>query len=646
MMKRDIKSIMLSSFALTLLNSCNVMDTKPFETYSEDLVWSSYKTAEAFVFKVYPDVMQYYAGGSASSESLTPNGAQCDQVNAGVNTYATETDIDAFTDLGFGRFTTQRNCNMIIEKATASTIFTEDEKKVLIAEAHFLRGALYFDMARKMGRFVPITKVLTTNDKELFATPLTASVEVSYDYVMADLDIACENLPAKSVSGRANKYVALLFRSRAALQAYAYTKDAKYIDIAINSAKEVIADGGYALDSNYEGLFNEETFSAPGSEIIMSRYYLNSDSNVGNFTEMIEITPNLPNDEAIKGSADGVATLIPTVKTFDGWARFWPTQDLVDQYLMIDEATGKAVEWHQASQIINNVDFAKVSDLAAGSIEAFVRHDKETRQVPTVGDMKTDRSDYPLFKYHVKVKSTSTKDFTDLFYGNRDKRLDATIVRDKTKWQNETLDLNTGGNASQGMRTKPDGGWYTTTTGYYWRKNTVTADPRVFYDTKINFQFVIARLGEAYMNLAEAYLLKNEPANAVTALNMTRTTHGGLPASTAASIDEAWVDYIRERRVEMAYENGDIFYSYLRWGKYGGASNDGKEAGAIIKDLDCPVYKISISSDRKQAAIGQLTLLESENRKFSSKRYLYPIPKGQMDKRAASGIVDTQNHGW
>ena len=88
-----------------------------------------------------------------------------------------------------------------------------------------------------------------------------------------------------------------------------------------------------------------------------------------------------------------------------------------------------------------------------------------------------------------------------------------------------------GGSASQGIRSKEDGGWYTTTTGYYWRKYTVLVDPRVYVSNKINFHYVIARLGEMYMNLAEAYLLKGDVANAVTALNATRVKHGGLPAS-------------------------------------------------------------------------------------------------------------------
>ena len=119
--------------------------------------------------------------------------------------------------------------------------------------------------------------------------------------------------------------------------------------------------------------------------------------------------------------------------------------------------------------------------------------------------------------------------------------------------------------------------------------------------------FNIARLGEAYLNKAEALLLKKDISGAVETLNKTRVAHGGIAPSEATSEAAAWADYIRERNCEMANETGDIYFSYLRWGKYGGAANQGREPGGIIADLDRPAYKIEISRDRKKLLIGQIT---------------------------------------
>lgn len=205
----------------------------------------------------------------------------------------------------------------------------------MTAEAHYLRGALWFDMTRKMGRFVPIDKVLDQNDTEAFKTPATASVEESYRLVMEELDLAVEGLPETSDQGRANRYAALALRSRAALQAYAYTKDSKYLDVVINSSNEVINSGQYTLADNYGDIFDEN--SPNDNEIILARYYLDKDATVSSFEEMILALPNLPGDDVKNGSSNGENTLDPNVKTFDGWGMYWPTQDLVDQYLAIDE---------------------------------------------------------------------------------------------------------------------------------------------------------------------------------------------------------------------------------------------------------------------------------------------------------------------
>lgn len=639
------KIALIGCLGFGLFTSCDVMDTKPFETYDEELVWSSKEMADAFVLGTYPDIMGYFAGGSASWEALTPNGAECDQVSNTINTTATETGLTAYTDYGFGRFNLQRRCNQILEHVESSQVLSEEQKKELIGEAHFLRGLLWFDMARKMGRFVPITKVLTQDDTEAFHTPLTGSVDESYKLILEEFNLAVEGLPETSEQGRANKYAALALRSRMALQAYAYTKDESYLDVVINSSTEVINSGKYSLTDNYGGMFSSDVAPAD-PEIILARYYLAKDMTVGSFPEMISVLPGQSNDEAAQGSSDGINPFGQSLLAFGCWGVYWPTQDLVDQYLVVDEKTGEAKTWYETSQYIENIENLSLEGLSEGSLEVFKRYDGELRHVPTVQDLLTGRTDYPLFTHVGRIKKNSDRTITDIIYNNRDKRMDATIIRDLSDFWGFSLGLNVGGCVSQGIRTKEDGGWYTTTTGYYWRKNTVQPKPNAISTIPIDMHYVVTRLGEMYMNMAEAYLLKGDVVKAVDALNVTRVQHGELPASKASTLEDAWKDYIRERRVEMAYECGDIYFSYLRWGKYGGASNYGKPAGDIIVDLNRPVYKISITSDRKSFCVNQLTLLNSWNRNFTTRRYLFPIPQGSIDTRTAAGIVDVQNEGW
>ncbi len=634
-MKRYIKNSIIAFMGASLAIGCNELDTEPFETYSEETVWNSKEAADAFVLSTYNGTVTEFVGKYASLEAYTPNGIHSDLWN--LNGFPIER-FDRFysSAKSFSNFfSSLRACNKIIENATQSTVLSATQKTELIAEGHFLRGILFFNQTLWQGRFVPILKVLDVNSQEEFRTPLTQSPVESYRYVINDLTKAVEGMPERSLAGRANKYAAHIFRSRAALQAYAYTKDASYLDIAIESANAVINSGKYALTSNYGDLFVEE--GQYDNEIILGHYRLKLNTTVGSFNEMIRAVPNIENVEI--EAVGGQKFNDVGGRSFECWAQYFPTQDLVDQYLVIDQADNQAKPWYETSQFLNNVEEGDISTLTLGSLNT-VRH-----PVPEANDLGTNSKGTKIIRYG-KIKSGATvTNISELMYLNRDARFDQTIVRDQTKWLKEDISTNICGNLWAGVRQSQSDSWYTTVSGYYWRKAVRQVEPRLYYTNQTDYHFVLARLGEAYMNLAEAHLLKGNVADAVAAFNQTRVKHGKLPASTASTLAEAWTDYIRERRVEMAYE-GDLYWSYLRWGQYGGDANEGEAPGGIIQALNRPVYKIQITKDRTQFMIAQITRNGAWERTFTTKRYLMPIPQGELDRRSASGVNDSQNPGW
>lgn len=647
-MNKYIKYVLSGFLAVFLLSSCNdVMDTKPFDKLDKDAAFSSLATYEGVLNKSYADVLGNYSGQYASMESYTPNGIHSNlfyRDNFPVETGLNATNLNA----GAGRFTQLRRINSVIKNANESNILSESSKKEIVATARFLRGLLYFDMTRKMGRFVPINELLELSDVEKMKIPLTKDVAESYKIVMEDIDASIDGLPESSLSGKINKYVALAYKSRISLQAYAYTNDAKYLDEVISSANAVINSGRYSLTSNYENMFLFEGKDDP--EIILNRQYLKLTAYVMNFNEMIGVVPNVKNDE-IKGSGASPLLKDPKGRSFEGWATYFPTQDLVDQYLVIDKKDGQAKPLYETSQYLDNVDEMPTTELKYNDFTKNPNYDGTAatteylgyHPVPEKADMGSNAKGDKIIRYGV-VKNNAN--ISDIMYQNRDKRFYATIVYDNSVWlTNEFVTLTVQGNLWAGIRKDKSSSWYTTVSNYYWRKAVENVEPRVYYNNKIDYQFVLIRLGELYMNLAEAHLLKGNLDKAVEAINMTRTTHGQLPASVASTDAEVWADYIRERRVEMAYE-GDLYWSYLRWGKYGNNANEGEAPGAVIKALDRPVHKIQITKDHKKFFVGQIVVNNAWDRNFTSKRYLYPIPKSFMDGRKAYGIEDTQNPGW
>lgn len=225
-MNKHIRIGMLA-LALAAAASCqDTLDTHPTTTFDESIVWSSYATAHAFVNATYADVLSATwaaSGANADWEARTPNSVRCSQVGEGIDGVATELGVSASSDFGSNRFGLLRKCNLIIEKAEKSTALSETEKTSLIAQGRFLRGMVFFDQARKMGRFVPVMQVFSEKDDEASKIPMTKTPAESYELVLADLEFAAQHLPLAASAGIANKYAAEVILSRAALQAYAYT---------------------------------------------------------------------------------------------------------------------------------------------------------------------------------------------------------------------------------------------------------------------------------------------------------------------------------------------------------------------------------------------------------------------------------------
>lgn len=669
-MKNILKYGLLGLGVVATTSCIDTLDTKPKVIFDAEQVWGSKGTAEGFVYAAYNDIIwEGYAGSGSciSWESRTPNSALCTHLgDIGTIDHITIENISATDNYGPNRFSHLRRANMIIENVEASSTLTEDAKKQLKAHGHMLRGMIFFQQARAMGRFVPIREVFDSTDSLTCLIPLTASVEESYKYVIEDLKYAADNLGDNEPYGVATKWAAKVILSRAALQAYAYTENAEYLDLALNAAKEVVDNKGNLLTTS-NGMFNETDMYNP--EILWAYYREDQNTTFSSFYETMRTFPNAkPGD--IGNSPYSTLMKDQNGITFEAWGVYQPTQDLVDNFLVTDAATGEAKAWYETSQWLDNVNnldpstvpssLNEVGDDVINPIDKFYWMSKEDREngkegsprrMPCPTDFKNTNPNYPTFTHYATLKDGSAKNISQLMYDNRDKRFYTAVIYDGCKWLNEDVELFHGGNLYRGFREQEDGGWYNTTTNYYWRKSTIESFPRAYHNLNMAIHFNLARVGEAYLNLAEAYLLKGQISNAVDALNQTRTIHGGIAPSTATTEAEAWADYIRERNCELTNEGGDLYWSYLRWGKYGGYANPDENGnpsakGGVIHALNRPVHLIQIDHTRSTILVNQLTLSRAAERKFTERRYLLPISRDFLNNRQNFGIQDNYTQEW
>lgn len=632
-MKKYIAIIAVTAGMLGLSSCKKVLDTQPYNLVSEDVVWSTKANAETFIYNTYP-IMSAYQGGQATDLRTSNIMASGDGSWGNASPFVSEAITNA-SDYGFNNWAAVRRCNLIIEKVAESPGISDTDKKQLIAEGKFLRAMSYYNTARTIGRIVWIDKVLTPDDE--LKLPSTANPTESYAFIIKDLEEAIADLPITKIAGRANKYVAASFLTEVCLQALAYknypaapnvSASDPLIQKVIDNAQLVI-NGGYSLEADYGGMFNETKKTSP--EIIFGIYRLAANTTVDG-TPMQTMVPNLNNDRISRNGG----SLFTNQNIFEAWGTNFPTQNFVDDYLTIDKANPNlAVAWNKTSQYLANVD--------------------EGVTVPTLADANAanaPQNALPRATGETTIKSGrivpgSTETIWSLTNQNRDARWKATIWSDSTeRIYGEQLTTTFRGNADRWMKLRGINGIYCSLTNMYWKKGLYTnVNPRPYVGVPTDYHYVAMRLGRVYLNLAEAFLLKNDVTNAVLNLNKTRVTHGQLPVSQAATIANAWIDYKRERRVDLVMEN-DFYFSLLRWGRYGGDANDGLASGKKIANLTEVMRVMDVSKDRKSFVIttGPFGGFPYNNRQFDeTRRYLLPIAKSYIDNNPKFG---PQNPNW
>jgi len=237
--------------------------------------------------------------------------------------------------------------------------------------------------------------------------------------------------------------------------------------------------------------------------------------------------------------------------------------------------------------------------------------------------------------YEDYINNPGTYWVSDHLYKHRDQRFYASIAYDSTYIYENLVVTRITGNMHRKSLNKASK--LSTRTGYFVRKTLYEKEP-IFAQNYTDYHHVILRLGRSYLNYAEACLRLNEKDKAIEYINKTRTLHGGLPAHTAAAmtLDDAWKAYKSERRVELFFE-GDRYWSLIRWGKA-----DGLE---VIPELNHAFQTLEIAADGHSYEMIDVPDVHGLNsRAFSAKRYLFPIPKKEMELN--KNLANDQNPGW
>lgn len=359
----------------SLLTACNDwLECDPTDFLTGEQVWNDNSMVEGVLANVYNDV---YMNGSLDNDvnfSLYDDMMWCGLMNQDIETARNQMVAYPYDSLRYYNYEYIYKLNQSIEKLKESTL-SADEVKVYDGEFRFLRAYTYFDMDRRMGGvpLVTATQSYTPGmDITQLQTPRSSEAEI-YDFVYDECMAIKEPLAANNgivnVS-RANKYAALALAGRAMLYAGSIAKynasmanpiasplqngvvgmtgaDARaYYEKSLAASEEIINDGVFRLQSasSADDFYNAICNKSNNTEVIWSKDYSSGKFNTFSFANIAQ-SMNEDNDNG--------SDLCPTL----GLVETYEPLDGTDARLADKDANGNYIAYDNASDIFKGRDY-------------------------------------------------------------------------------------------------------------------------------------------------------------------------------------------------------------------------------------------------------------------------------------------------
>ncbi|MEO5909491.1 MAG: RagB/SusD family nutrient uptake outer membrane protein [Pelobium sp.] len=442
-----------------------------------------------------------------------------------------------------------RDLNLAIDNVDkyGSETLTEPQRTQLKSEFRFIRAYMYFEMVKRMGGVPLVTSQLLydySGDPTKLQVPRAKESEV-YDFIGSEMDDIINVIGNVGSSGRANKFTCLALKSRSMLYAATLakynslltpnivtagnevgipaSKATEYFQKSLDASKAIISSGVYELykanpnvgENFYEAIVKKTN----NKEVIFVRDFLTAKSKKHLFT--YENIPRGIREDNLSSSS------------------VTPSLNLVESYDYLDGSSGEL-----KTRTANNSDYIYYNNT------------------------------------------------TDIF-ANKDARLYGTIIYPGASFKGVTVDMQAGvlnWNSStstyQIIESSDLGGIYNpanggdgkllvsasgphrsiqevSNTGFYLRKFIDSGAGTSTRGIQSDVWWIWFRLGEVYLNAAEAAFELNQTSDALTYTNAIRERAGFGPKSfTNGTLT---LDKIRkERRTELAFEDHRL-WDLKRW---------------------------------------------------------------------------------
>ncbi len=508
-------------FIILLLGSfgCeDFLEKEPLNIISDAVVWDDENLVNSYLADLYSRTDFIELRGNENEQTslamIASMGGEGRSFGAHHQSYVASTNVitsaGVSSELDYWKYFIVRDCNYFIEKLQGSVLDPEWVSQ-RIAEARFLRAYIYFQMVIRYGGVPIITQAQSIDaaTEEIYV-PRDSEKSV-YDFIISETGALTDILPSEYEAkdkGRPTKWAAYALQSRASLYAASI---AKYGQVQLNGLL-----GFPASDVEHYAQISYDASKAILNDGIHALYEKHADPVV-NYQNLF-LDESADNKEVIMAEVYDYSknrahafTLRAMPHDFNGtWASMYYLYDFVERFEFADGTPGTSISRSQLTS-----------------------------------------------------KEWSSADL----FGNRDPRFRASVFYPESPWQ--------GGKTLFHSRTIRDGVTYTSgtaedgwpyqsiarnnlRTGFMVRKR---CNEKMKTEPVINDEtdYIIFRLGETYLNLAEAAFYLGYTQEALDALNRLRQRADMPPKSM---ITEAIIQ--NERLVELTWENHS-YWDIRRW---------------------------------------------------------------------------------
>lgn len=517
------------------------LDVTPFSILTNELSFSDANQALSIVADLYNRVTEITAFKNGWESFIDP-GEAVPSTFGHVTVQRNGWGFNEWNNWDYGYI---REINLFIQRATAATGLSEDDKKRFIAEGRFLRAVHYFELVKRMGGVPLITEPLLydySGDATYLQNPRAKESEL-YDFVISELETIKNDLPiAPRTKDRATKATALAVQARAALYAGSI---AKY---GVNTPQVSLSGGEVGIPASMANDYYTKALTA-AKQII--------DGEAGTYS--------LYNKFPTNAAQNFAALFVETADKPGNTETIW-----IEDYKIRSGKTHGFTIQNQPIYGAEEVEGGRVNP-SVNLVQTFELLDNTYAPLPIA-----DGGGNPIYY----------DDPLELF-ANRDARLAGTVVLPGSNGKNRPVDIFAGWQLGNGsIVTGPSRGFlgelpgstddvklvgldgpinaieYSAQSGFYIRKFVDPAVGSGSRGTGSEVPWIRYRYAEVLLNAAEAAFESGLADEAAGYLNEVRTRAGFTTTLTGADI--TFDRIVNERRVELAFE-GHFLFDRKRW---------------------------------------------------------------------------------